>query len=131
MFIESYNLVAVFSLSGMFSILYAFICPPFLSFLDQARGQTCQGAIQYDQCSSNIACGCLPLINTDHGGICAFLHVRCSELISCANNNRTCYRPSHLCVNHPRCNSAPLCYPADMTVQVLCPPIPPMTTSKQ
>ncbi|CAF1084314.1 unnamed protein product [Rotaria magnacalcarata] len=61
-------------------------------------------------------------MNSGNGSICASLHIKCSELISCANNNRTCYRYGHLCVKHPRCHSAPLCYPADMTVQVLCPP---------
>ncbi|CAF1310491.1 unnamed protein product [Rotaria magnacalcarata] len=94
----------------------------------EINAQTCKDAVQYEQCSSNIGCGCLPLINTDNSSICAFLHIKCSELNSCANNNRTCYRPDHLCVKHSRCHSVPLCYPADMTSQALCPPsttIPP------
>ncbi|CAF1622692.1 unnamed protein product [Rotaria magnacalcarata] len=94
----------------------------------EINAQTCKDAVQYEQCSSNIGCGCLPLINTDNSSICAFLHIKCSELNSCANNNRTCYRPDHLCVKHSRCHSVPLCYPAGMTSQALCPPsttIPP------
>lgn len=71
-----------------------------------------------------MACGCLPLINADGGGICAYVHIRCSELISCANNNRTCYRSDYLCVNHPRCQSAPLCYSVSMAFSALCPPSP-------
>ncbi|CAF4485063.1 unnamed protein product [Rotaria socialis] len=106
----------------MSSILYVIIYLLSLSVLVDINAQTCKDAVQYEQCSSNIGCGCLPLINTDNSSICAFLHIKCSELSSCANNNRTCYKPDHLCVKHSRCHSAPLCYPADMTIQALCPP---------
>ena len=121
----------MFSLSGMFSIFHAFICSSFLSLLDQARSQTCQGVMQYNQCSLNIACGCLPLVNIDNGSICALLHIRCSELASCAFNNRICFQPGYQCVKHPRCQTAPLCYPVDMAHQVMCPPMPLTTTSKK
>ncbi|CAF2027457.1 unnamed protein product [Rotaria magnacalcarata] len=112
----------------MFSIVYAFLYPILHSLFDETRAQICQSASQYEQCSSNTACACLRLMNTVNDGICAYLRVKCSELISCANNNRTCYRPDHICVNHSRCHSTPLCYPIDMTLQIFCPPIPSMTT---
>ncbi|CAF3612396.1 unnamed protein product [Rotaria socialis] len=112
----------------MFSIVYTFLYPPLLSVFEETRAQICQGTSQYNQCSSNTACACLPLINTVNEGVCAYLHVKCSELISCANDNRTCYRPGHLCVNHSRWHSAPICYPMDMTLQMFCPPVPSMTT---
>ncbi|CAF2127427.1 unnamed protein product [Rotaria magnacalcarata] len=99
-----------------------------LSLLDQVKSQACQDATQYDQCSSNIACGCLPLMNIDNSSICVLLHVKCSDLVSCAENSRVCYRPAHQCVRHPQCHSAPVCYPEAMALQVLCPPIPAMTT---
>ena len=102
-----------------------------LGLIDQVQAQTCQGAMQYDQCSSNMACGCLPLVNTDNAGICAYLHVRCSELTSCAKDNRTCYRPNHLCVNHSRCHSAPTCYPTEVGLQMLCPSISSISTSQK
>ncbi|CAF3367200.1 unnamed protein product [Rotaria socialis] len=99
-----------------------------LSLLDQVKSQACQGATQYDQCSSNIACGCLPLMNIDNSSICVLLHVKCSDLVSCAENSRVCYRPAHQCVRHPQCHSTPVCYPEAMALQVLCPPIPATTT---
>ncbi|CAF1402946.1 unnamed protein product [Rotaria sordida] len=111
----------------MFHIIDNRPCTP--TSTDQTEVQTCQGILQYGQCSGNMACGCLPLMNTDNGGICALLQVTCSTLTSCANNNRTCYQPGHLCVKHPKCQNAPLCYPADMTLQVLCPSILPVTTT--
>ncbi|CAF1385416.1 unnamed protein product [Rotaria sordida] len=111
----------------MFHIIDNRPCTP--TSTDQTEVQTCQGILQYGQCSGNMACGCLPLMNTDNGGICALLQVACSTLTSCANNNRTCYQPGHLCVKHPKCQNAPLCYPADMTLQVLCPSILPVTTT--
>ncbi|CAF1351959.1 unnamed protein product [Rotaria magnacalcarata] len=104
-----------------------FLYSPLLSLFEETRAQICQGASQYNQCSSNTACACLSLMNTVNDGVCAYLHVKCSESISCANDNRTCYRPDHLCVNHSRCHSAPICYPIDMTLQMFCPPIPSMT----
>ncbi|CAF4441471.1 unnamed protein product, partial [Rotaria socialis] len=115
-------------LTCMFSIVYTFLYPPLLSVFEETRAQICLGTSQYNQCSSNTACACLPLINTVNEGVCAYLHVKCSELISCANDNRTCYRPGHLCVNHSRWHSAPICYPMDMTLQMFCPPVPSMTT---
>ncbi|CAF4499771.1 unnamed protein product [Rotaria socialis] len=112
----------------MFYILYVFIYSLLLSLLDQVKSQACQGATQYDQCSSNIACGCLPLMNIDNSSICVLLHVKCSDLVSCAENSRVCYRPAHQCVRHPQCHSTPVCYPEAMALQVLCPPIPATTT---
>ncbi|CAM4787653.1 unnamed protein product [Rotaria magnacalcarata] len=67
-------------------------------------------------------------MNIDNSSICVLLHVKCSDLVSCAENSRVCYRPAHQCVRHPQCHSAPVCYPEAMALQVLCPPIPAMTT---
>ncbi|CAF2818268.1 unnamed protein product [Rotaria sp. Silwood2] len=74
-------------------------------------------------------CGYLRLMNAGNDSICAFLHIKCSELVSCANDNRACYRPDYLCVSHPRCQTAPLCYPVDKALQVVCPPMLPATTT--
>ncbi|CAF4678933.1 unnamed protein product [Rotaria sp. Silwood1] len=32
-----------------------------------------------------------------------------------------CYEPDHVCVKHPQCQHSPICYPNDMTTQVMCP----------
>ncbi|CAF3619872.1 unnamed protein product [Rotaria sp. Silwood1] len=91
--------------------------------------QTCQGTLPYDSCSSNTACGCLRLAsNNDNSSICAYLSLSCSKLISCAPNNQTCYQPRHVCVEHPRCQNRPLCYPIDMTTREICPLVLPTTT---
>ncbi|CAF1194592.1 unnamed protein product [Rotaria sordida] len=85
--------------------------------------QTCQNASLYDQCSSNVACGCLQSAHTPNDGICSYLYVSCSELSACAVDNRTCWEPEHECVTHPHCHTGPLCYPLNMATQTVCPPI--------
>jgi sugar lactone lactonase YvrE len=90
----------------------------------RARAQTCQNASPYDQCSSNIACGCLPLAATNNNGVCVYLYHTCSELNACANKNQMCYQPGHVCVKHPRCQNLPVCYPIDTISQLHCPATP-------
>ncbi|CAF3662532.1 unnamed protein product [Rotaria sordida] len=75
------------------------------------------------QCSSNSACGCFH--STDGNTFCGFIYVTCSELVSCLSNNRTCFQPGTVCVQHPRCHSRPVCYPSKMAQ--ICPSIPTTT----
>ncbi|CAF4337304.1 unnamed protein product [Rotaria socialis] len=100
-----------------------------LSFADRARARVCEGALQYDRCSLNTACGCLPLSSNDNNAICAYLGIGCSELNSCAMDNQTCFEPNHVCVKHTRCHNRPLCYPIDMATHDMCPTMPITTTS--
>ncbi|CAF1527893.1 unnamed protein product [Adineta ricciae] len=96
-----------------------------LYFAQTINGQTCQGKSQYDSCSSNSACGCLPLSISDDVSICAVLGVSCSRLQTCQSPGDACERADHVCVRHPRCNSlTPVCYPLTMIDQRLCPPSP-------
>ncbi|CAF0914802.1 unnamed protein product [Rotaria sordida] len=85
--------------------------------------QTCQGVSQYGECSTNSACGCFHTKATEGSGICAFLWLTCSQLISCEPLNNVCYQPGHVCVHHSRCFNHPVCYPLSMT-EPICPPIP-------
>ncbi|CAF3490230.1 unnamed protein product [Rotaria socialis] len=98
------------------------------SFPHQNNAQICQNTSDYQSCSSNIACGCFPLVSNDGQGICAHLHLKCSTLSVCAANNQTCFAPGHVCVKHSRCQSRPLCYPVHMASQHIC-PTPVLTTT--
>ncbi|CAF4487323.1 unnamed protein product [Rotaria socialis] len=98
------------------------------SFPHQNNAQICQNTSDYQSCSSNIACGCFPLVSNDDQGICAHLHLKCSTLSVCAANNQTCFAPGHVCVKHSRCQSRPLCYPVHMASQHIC-PTPVLTTT--
>ncbi|CAF1016294.1 unnamed protein product [Rotaria sordida] len=42
-----------------------------------------------------------------------------------ASDNRTCFQPGTVCVQHPRCHSRPVCYPSKMAQ--ICPSIPTTT----
>ncbi|CAF4100188.1 unnamed protein product [Adineta steineri] len=89
----------------------------------RVNSQICHGVSQYDQCSTNNACGCLHRIDaTDNIGICGFLRMTCSQFIPCESSNSTCYEPDHICIYHPRCRSHPICYPLSMTDKEICPP---------
>lgn len=94
------------------------------------NGQTCSGTYPYGPCSSNSACGCLPLSFTDDVGICAVLGMSCARLSPCRSSDHSCDSPNHICVQHPQCDSRPLCYPLVMVDQRLCPSTmnPPTTT---
>ncbi|CAF4025460.1 unnamed protein product [Rotaria sordida] len=89
----------------------------------QVDTQICQNASLYDQCSSNIACGCLQSAHTRNDSICSYLYVTCSELNACAADNQTCLEPEHECVTHSRCHNVPLCYLMNMATETVCPPI--------
>ncbi len=91
--------------------------------LVRINGQLCYGLSQYGRCSTNVACGCFHMIDRNDTGVCAFLYVTCSELVSCAPSNNFCYQPNHICVRHPRCFSAPVCYPSSLIDQQICPSI--------
>ncbi|CAF0970260.1 unnamed protein product [Rotaria sp. Silwood1] len=93
------------------------------------NSDTCNGKSQYDQCSTNSACGCLYRADSDDMAICGFLWVTCSELVSCESLNNTCYEPNHICIRHPRCHSLPVCYPLSMSDHQMCPQITKETTT--
>ncbi|CAF1251615.1 unnamed protein product [Rotaria sp. Silwood1] len=76
------------------------------------------------KCSSNPACGCFHA--TDGNVFCDFIDVACSKFVSCLSDNRTCFQPNTVCVQHPRCHARPVCYPRQITQ--ICPPLSTMTT---
>ncbi|CAF1020329.1 unnamed protein product [Rotaria sordida] len=100
-----------------------------LCILVRVKAEPCQGLAQYSQCSSNPACRCLKLTTDTDTGICGFLYVTCSELVSCSGENRTCFTPDHVCVQHPQCQALPLCYPVRMATNNMCPSLPETTTT--
>ncbi|CAF5127384.1 unnamed protein product, partial [Rotaria magnacalcarata] len=51
------------------------------------------------------------------------------ELVACDGPNNICLQPNHRCVHHPRCHSAPVCYPIPSFNQQLCPPLSSNSTS--
>ncbi|CAF1211222.1 unnamed protein product [Rotaria sordida] len=89
----------------------------------QVSSQTCGGMSQYDQCSTNSACGCYYRADSDNIAICGSLWVTCSELVSCESLNNTCDEPNHICIHHPRCHNFPVCYPLSMSSPQICPEI--------
>ncbi|CAF1519613.1 unnamed protein product [Rotaria sp. Silwood1] len=109
---------------AIFSLLIKLILFFLISFglLDRIDGEEiCDNSLPYEKCSLNTGCGCLPLSYNNKSFICAYLYVTCSELSSCAGDNKTCYQPGYTCVKHPRCQNGPLCYPMKMTTQLICP----------
>ncbi|CAF4097439.1 unnamed protein product [Rotaria sp. Silwood2] len=59
---------------------------------------------------------------SNESGICGFLWLTCSQLVSCGSFNHICYQPNHICVHHSRCFVHPVCYPLSMMDQAICPP---------
>ncbi|CAF4831432.1 unnamed protein product [Rotaria sp. Silwood1] len=96
--------------------------------LDLIEAQQCQNASSYTQCSLNPFCGCLQLATNSSLSICASLHLTCSSLAACANNNQMCYQPNYVRVKHEKCHKSPLCYPLDLASQIICPSIRTTTT---
>ncbi|CAF4646259.1 unnamed protein product, partial [Rotaria magnacalcarata] len=91
--------------------------------LGQVKSQICYGIAQYDKCSPNTGCGCLHIPGAINVGVCSYEFLaECSELVKCDDNN-LCDKPDHRCVHHPRCQSAPVCYPVPTYNRQLCPPI--------
>jgi len=91
-------------------------------FVVRVHSQTCSAVSAYDSCSTNTDCGCLPMVISDNRGLCGFLWVSCSRLDPCQAPNDNCEKPGHICVQHPRCNDHPVCYPLSMIDQHICPP---------
>ncbi|UJR20169.1 hypothetical protein I4U23_023301 [Adineta vaga] len=120
--------VTILNQCGLFCLLFKFI-HVLLGSLGRINNmslpvysQTCHGTSLYGQCSSNSACGCFPMTAADDFGVCGFLWVSCSRLTPCKALDDTCDKPEHICVHHPRCHSAPVCYPLLMINQQICPP---------
>ena len=93
------------------------------------NSQTCSASYASAPCSSNSACGCLPLSFADEIGICAVLGVNCARLSPCRSSDQSCDSPNHICVQHSQCDSRPLCYPLSLADQRLCPPSMATTTT--
>ncbi|CAF1529148.1 unnamed protein product [Rotaria magnacalcarata] len=104
------------------TVCYCFIFVIF-SLTAQVNSQFCHGKNQYDRCSPNGACGCFFIAGSHDIGICTDEFVPCSELVACDGPNNICLQPNHRCVHHPRCHSAPVCYPIPSFNQQLCPPL--------
>jgi hypothetical protein len=90
--------------------------------LGNVKSQTCDSTSQDSSCSSNSACGCLPIEFSDNIGICGLTGVICSRLSPCQPDD-TCQNSGYICVRHSQCGSTPLCYPLLLIDQRLCPPI--------
>ncbi|CAF1550727.1 unnamed protein product, partial [Adineta ricciae] len=86
------------------------------------NAEICHNSMPYDRCSTNNACGCLPISGTDNIGVCGSLRTFCSKLVPCGSS-QVCSEPDHICVHHSRCNENPVCYPLSMTNQTICPPL--------
>ncbi|CAF3994779.1 unnamed protein product, partial [Rotaria sp. Silwood1] len=91
--------------------------------LVRVNSQLCHGVPQYDQCSTNSACGCFHMAGAIETGICVFDLMDCSELVPCDRTNNRCYEPEHRCVHHPQCHTLPVCYPVPRYNKKVCPPI--------
>ncbi|CAF0877746.1 unnamed protein product [Adineta steineri] len=59
----------------------------------------------------------------DNTGICGFLWPTCSRLLRCNSSDNSCLQSNTICVQHPQCDDLPLCYPATMIDQNMCPPM--------
>ncbi len=94
------------------------------------NSQTCKVTPGYDSCSSNSACGCLPIASANNIGICAPVGVSCSQLTPCQLPDSTCEKSDHICVFHSRCDSNPICYPMALLHQKLCPSLTCKTTNQ-
>ncbi|CAF0737851.1 unnamed protein product [Adineta steineri] len=75
----------------------------------------CENIAQYDECSTNSACGCFHRIGTnDDTGVCGFLWPTCSRLLRCNSSDNSCPQSNTICVPHPRWHDLPQCYPVAM-----------------
>ncbi|CAF0720066.1 unnamed protein product [Adineta steineri] len=88
------------------------------------NSQICEKTSQYGECSTNSACGYFHMVGVKDGtGICGFRWPTCSHLLRCNSSDNSCLQPNTTCVHHPLCNDLPICYPATMTDQRICPPM--------
>ena len=88
--------------------------------LAPVNSQICRNMSPYGRCSSNSACGCIPMAGASNVGVCAFMWTFCAELQPCGPSLH-CPDRSHLCVHHSRCGDDPICYPVSMIDRSLCP----------
>jgi len=79
-------------------------------------------------CSTNVACGCIPLVSIDDVGICGVTSVNCARLTPCEGGFE-CPSSNQKCVWHSRCGDTPVCYPMSMADTRLCPPTPTTRTT--
>lgn len=84
----------------------------------------CYDRPQYSRCSSNTECTCFLIPDTVDTGICGFEWILCSKLAPCESRNNHCNKSNHICINHPRCQNFPVCYPISLTDKQICPSIP-------
>ncbi|CAF4007438.1 unnamed protein product, partial [Adineta steineri] len=97
----------------------------------QLNSQICEKKPQYNECSTNSACGCFHMIGAENDtGICGFRWLACSHLLLCNSTDSACSQPNTTCVQHPQCNNLPVCYPVTMTDQSICPPMKNKTNLK-
>ncbi|CAF0895918.1 unnamed protein product [Adineta ricciae] len=103
------------------SVIFCFALVILFSVIVHVKPQVCYGMNQYDRCSKNTACGCLPIINTNQTAICGILEVNCSQFIPCKSLTNECDLLGAVCVQHPGCNDLPVCYPLSMGDERSCP----------
>jgi hypothetical protein len=59
----------------------------------------------------------------DNFSVCGLLGLSCFQMSPCQSPGNTCQQSDHICVNHPNCDSRPLCYPLSMIGEQVCPSI--------
>ncbi|CAF0999436.1 unnamed protein product [Adineta steineri] len=82
---------------------------------------------QQTLCSSNRDCECFSLTIKPSVGICALAVLRCTDVVRCNTDNRTCPIENTVCVNSTRC-SQPVCYPLALANKLVCPAATTTTT---
>ncbi|CAF0832469.1 unnamed protein product [Adineta steineri] len=53
-------------------------------------------------------------------GICALAVLRCTDVVRCNTDNRTCPIENTVCINSTRCGQ-PVCYPLALANKLVCP----------
>ncbi|CAF1150355.1 unnamed protein product [Adineta steineri] len=71
-------------------------------------------------CSSNRDCECFSLTISPSVGICALAVLRCTDVVRCNTDNRTCPIENTVCVNSTRCGQ-PVCYSLALANKLVCP----------
>lgn len=115
-------LLTILILKGL-NRIYVLFKITWINFLVNANSRTCDVQTEFDTCSSNSQCGCLPLSNSNSLGVCGLRNASCSDFVECQSSDDTCAQPEHVCIRPPRCGSPRLCYPLAMAQQNLCPPL--------
>lgn len=77
------------------------------------------------------ACAYLQMVGAAAGaGVYAFRWLDCSELVPCQPPYNSCDEPGAICIHHPECEDAALCYPVSMTDKRICPTMSSETTMR-